>query len=187
MGLFDVLSEAQLATPPRRMGPWRIWRILISIVLSVLFLFIVVRDLDWHAFLSALKNTQQITSFYSAVPFELGSLHGFMRTSQLIGLTSLMWLMDALGVIMLAYVLRIPLLLQQAFIFWAALDFFSAIPSTPGYLGVYQFVAIMTMALFGISQAEALVFILISQILGLLVTGFWGIFSLWRFNGRGLL
>jgi len=112
----------------------------------------------------------------------LKSLHSFKRVVQFTGLTGLIWLMDAMGTVLLAYILKIPLLLQQAFVLLAALGLSSAIPSTPGYVGVYQFVAVTTLAPFGISKADALAYILISQILGYLVIGFWGLLSLWQFN-----
>lgn len=112
----------------------------------------------------------------------LKSLHSFTRVAQFIGLTGLIWLMDAIGVVLLGYILKIPLQLQQAFVLLAALGLSSAIPSTPGYVGVYQFVAVTTLEPFGISRADALAFILISQILGYTVVGFWGLLSLWQFN-----
>ena len=103
---------------------------------------------------------------------------------QFTGLTALIWLMDAVGAVLLAYILKIPLLLQQAFVLLAALGLSSAIPSTPGYVGVYQFVAVTTLAPFGISKADALAYILTSQILGYIIIGFWGILSLWQFNKK---
>ena len=112
----------------------------------------------------------------------LKSLHSFKRIVQFTGLTGLIWLLDAIGTVLLTYILRIPLLLQQAFVLLAALGLSSAIPSTPGYVGVYQFVAVTTLAPFGISKADALAYILISQILGYLIIGFWGLLSLWQFN-----
>lgn len=112
----------------------------------------------------------------------LKSLHSFKRVAQFISLTSLIWLIDALGAVLLAYILRIPLLLQQAFVLLSALGLSSAIPSTPGYVGVYQFVAVTTLAPFGISRADALAYILISQILGYIIIGFWGLLSLWQFK-----
>lgn len=112
----------------------------------------------------------------------LKSLHSITRVMQFTGLTTLIWLMDAAGTVFLAYILKIPLLLQQAFVLLAALGLSSAIPSTPGYVGVYQFVAVTTLAPFGISQADALAFILTSQMLGYLIIGFWGLLSLWQFN-----
>jgi hypothetical protein len=112
----------------------------------------------------------------------LESLHSVKRATLFISLTGLIWLMDAIGIVILSYILKIPLLLQQAFVLIAALGLSSAIPSTPGYLGVYQFVAVATLAPFGISQADALALILIAQILGYFIIGFWGLASLWQFN-----
>jgi glycosyltransferase 2 family protein len=112
----------------------------------------------------------------------LKSLHSFKRIVQFTGLTGIIWVMDAAGSVLLAYILRIPLLLQQAFVLLAALGLSSAIPSTPGYVGVYQFVAVTTLAPFGISKADALAYILVSQVLGFLLIGFWGLLGVWQFN-----
>lgn len=112
----------------------------------------------------------------------LMSLQSFSRAARFIALTGLIWLMDALGTVFLAFILKIPLLIQQAFVLLSALGLSSAIPSTPGYVGVYQFVAVTALAPFEISRADALAFILISQILGYLLIGFWGLLSVWQFN-----
>lgn len=124
----------------------------------------------------------KLDHFFQQFLVGLKSLHSFKRVAQFTGLTGLVWLVDAAGTVFLAYILKIPLLLQQAFVLLAALGLSSAIPSTPGYVGVYQFVAVATLAPFGISKADALAFILISQMLGYLIIGFWGLLSLWQFN-----
>jgi uncharacterized protein (TIRG00374 family) len=133
---------------------------------------------------SILKETHKIglDRFFQQFLTGLKSLHSFRRVTQFIGLTGLIWLMDAIGAVLLGYILKIPLLLQQAFVLLAALGLSSAIPSTPGYVGVYQFVAVTTLAPFKIPKADALAFILISQILGSIVIGFWGLLSLWKLN-----
>jgi uncharacterized protein (TIRG00374 family) len=134
--------------------------------------------------LPVLKETHKIKldDFLQQFLGGLKSLYSISRVAQFTGLTGLIWLMDAIGTVFLAYLLKIPLLIQQAFVLLSALGLSSAIPSTPGYVGVYQFVAVTTLAPFGISQADALAFILISQILGYLLIGFWGLLSLWQFN-----
>lgn len=131
-----------------------------------------------------LKESHKTKLVYFLQQFLVGlkSLHSFKRTLQFTGLTGLIWFMDAAGTVFLAYILKIPLLLQQAFVLLAALGLSSAIPSTPGYVGVYQFVAVTTLEPFGVSRADALAFILISQALGYIVIGFWGMLSLWQFN-----
>jgi glycosyltransferase 2 family protein len=136
-----------------------------------------------------LKETHKIKldHFFQQFLVGLKSLHSVTRVVQFTGLTGLIWLMDAVGTVFLAYILKIPLLLQQAFVLLAALGLSSAIPSTPGYVGVYQFVAVTALEPFGISRADALAFILISQALGYIVVGFWGLLSLWQFNKNAAL
>ncbi len=131
-----------------------------------------------------LRETHKIKLDHFLQQFLVGlkSFHDFPRVMQFTSLTGLIWLMDAVGIVFVAYILKIPLLLQQAFVLLAALGLSSAIPSTPGYVGVYQFVAVSTLAPFGISQADALAYILISQMLGYIIIVFWGVLSLWQFN-----
>jgi hypothetical protein len=45
----------------------------------------------------------------------------------------------------------------------------SALPSTPGYVGIYQFVAVTVLAPLGVAKAAALAFILLAQASGYVV------------------
>lgn len=114
----------------------------------------------------------------------LKPLHNFWHIMQFITLTGLIWAMDAFGLLMLSYILEMPLLLHQTFVLLAALGLSSAIPSTPGYVGVYQFVAVTVLVPFGVSKPNALAYILISQVINYLLVGFWGLISLWQFNKK---
>jgi uncharacterized protein (TIRG00374 family) len=99
----------------------------------------------------------------------LRALHQFQRIIGFILLTALIWTMDGLGTVFLSRILHLPISLDQAFVLLAGLGLSSAIPSTPGYVGVYQFVAVVIFERFGISSANALVFILFFQIMNLLL------------------
>ena len=72
--------------------------------------------------------------------------------------------------------------LDQALVLLAALGLSSAIPSTPGYVGVYQFVAATVLVPFGFSRPDALAYILISQVFNYVVVSFWGLLGLWQLN-----
>jgi uncharacterized protein (TIRG00374 family) len=100
--------------------------------------------------------------------------------------TALIWLMDGISTITLALALHETLTLAQAFLFIAALGLSSAIPSTPGYVGVYQFVAVTVLVPFGTTRESALALILISQVLNLLIVSCWGGMGLW-FGSRSEL
>ena len=58
----------------------------------------------------------------------------------------------------------------------------SAIPSTPGYVGIYQFVAVAVLVPFGFPRVDALAYSLVLQIMNYAVVTFWGLLGLWRIN-----
>ncbi len=110
------------------------------------------------------------------------SLRNSRRLAGFVMMTGLIWLIDAFGVTLGVRIISQTLRLDQAFILLAALGLSSAIPSTPGYVGVYQFVALLVLVPFGFSQPQALAYILISQILGYIVISFWGLIGLFQIN-----
>lgn len=93
--------------------------------------------------------------------------------------TAFIWLMDGFGMVIFASALHETLTLPQAFLFIATLGISSAIPSTPGYVGVYQFVAVTVLVPFGFARESALVLILLSQMMNLLIVSLWGSVGLW--------
>jgi len=108
------------------------------------------------------------------------ALHQPKRALAFILFTSIIWLMDGIGTIILARTLHLDFTLTQSFLLIAGLGLSSAIPSTPGYVGVYQFVAVVVLQPFGVSNANALAFIIFLQILNLLTLSFWGGIAIWR-------
>ena len=95
-------------------------------------------------------------------------------------LTVVIWLTDALMAIVVGRALNLTLALRQALLLLAALGLSSAVPSTPGYVGIYQFVAVTVLAPFGFSRNEALVYIIAFQAVSYSVVIVWGAAGLWR-------
>lgn len=58
----------------------------------------------------------------------------------------------------------------------------SALPSTPGYVGIFQSVAVTVLALFGIDRDAALVYILLLQAQGCILVLPLGLPGLYRFR-----
>jgi len=102
------------------------------------------------------------------------------RGLDLIGLTMVVWLLDSSVVVIVARALALSLALPEALFLIAALALSSAIPSTPGYVGVYQFVAVSVLAPFGFTHGEALAHIIAFQAVAYLVVTAWGLWGLWR-------
>jgi glycosyltransferase 2 family protein len=106
-----------------------------------------------------------------------------LRAGGFLLLTAVVWSLDGIGATIVAHGLHVALTFPQALVLLIALGLSSSIPSTPGYVGVYQLVAVTIMPLFGINQGQALAFILTSQVLTLLLTLCLGLVGLWRLTG----
>ena len=119
----------------------------------------------------------------SAMEQGLRGLRGFHDARRLfgfVGLAILIWFLDAAGTMIGGAALGLPITAPAAFLLIAGLSLGSALPSTPGYVGIYQFVAVSVLTPFGLSRADAIAFILVTQALGYAVIGFWGSLGLWR-------
>lgn len=110
----------------------------------------------------------------------IAALHHPTRAIAFILFTGLIWLLDAIGVLLLAHALHLRFSLVEAFLLLAGLGLSSAIPSTPGYIGIYQFVAVVVLQPFGISNADAIALIIFLQVSGLIIVVFWGGLALGR-------
>jgi uncharacterized protein (TIRG00374 family) len=113
----------------------------------------------------------------------LRAFHDARRLSGFLGLTVLIWNLDALGTVIGGAALGFRIPIAVAFLLIAGLGLGSALPSTPGYVGIYQFVAVTVLTPFGFSRTDAIAYILVAQALMYVVIGFWGSLGLWRYRG----
>jgi uncharacterized protein (TIRG00374 family) len=103
------------------------------------------------------------------------SLQNPRRAIYFVALTAFIWLADGLGTMLGAYMLRLHMSLPQALLLLAGMGLSSAIPSTPGYVGVYQFAAVTVLTPFGFSKSDALAYILVAQAFNYVVVTIWGL------------
>jgi uncharacterized membrane protein YbhN (UPF0104 family) len=92
----------------------------------------------------------------------------------------MIWLMDSLVAISVAWALNLSLTLPKALLLLAALGLSSAAPSTPGYVGIYQFVATTIPIPLGYSRSEALAFIITFQATIYSAVIVWGSTGFWQ-------
>ena len=110
------------------------------------------------------------------------AFHHLRRLAGFLTLTVLIWSLDAAGTVITGAALGLSIPIAVAFLLIAALGVASALPSTPGYIGIYQFVAVTVLTPFGFSRTEAIAFILVAQALMYVVIGFWGAVGLVRYR-----
>jgi uncharacterized protein (TIRG00374 family) len=104
------------------------------------------------------------------------------RLGAFVGLTAVIWTLDAIAVVMGGLALGLTMPVPVAFLLIAALGLGSALPSTPGYVGIYQFVAVTVLMPFGFSRVDAIAYILVAQAVLYVVIGFWGSWALFRYR-----
>jgi uncharacterized membrane protein YbhN (UPF0104 family) len=108
------------------------------------------------------------------------SFHHPSRLGGFLTLTGVIWFLDAVTTIVGAKALSLTISFPNALLLIAGLGLGSALPSTPGYVGVWQFVAVNVLTPFGVTRTDAIAYILFYQALLYVVIGFWGILALAR-------
>jgi len=101
--------------------------------------------------------------------------HNFRLMFAFSGLSFVIWLVEAVGLLFLARAFGAELTLPQTTIFIAALGFASSVPSTPGYVGVFQAIAVLLLPVFGVSEHRAFLVVSVQQLLLLLITAMFGV------------
>jgi uncharacterized protein (TIRG00374 family) len=112
----------------------------------------------------------------------LRSLHDAGRILRFLACSAVIWSIDAVNLVMIARALGIPAGFRAALLLLTGLGLGSALPSTPGYVGIYQFVAVSALAPFGISRTDALGYILVVQGLSYLVITALGLVAIWDYR-----
>ena len=95
-------------------------------------------------------------------------------------LTVAVWATDVVCAYFVGAAFNLRLQPAQILLLLACLGLSSAIPSTPGYVGIYQFVAVIILTPLGIARSQALVYILAFQAVSYIVVTVWGLLGLWK-------
>lgn len=142
----------------------------------------------WHSLLARAPVPERfrgkLTQILEQILNGLRAFHDVRRLATFLALTALIWFMDAVGTILGARSLNIHLSLPVAYLLLTGLGLGSALPSTPGFVGIYQFVAVEVLTPFGYSRSAVIAYTLLLQVLQYLSTGIWGVFALLRFRKR---
>ncbi len=110
----------------------------------------------------------------------LRAFHHVSRFAVFAGISFSVWFLDAIGAMVIGKALHIDLTFSVAMLLLAGLALASSAPSTPGYVGIYQAVAVGILPAFGISKSDAIAYILVFQGLSYAVFLPWGILGFWQ-------
>lgn len=108
--------------------------------------------------------TERLSRFIEQFLQGLRALHSPKRALSFVAITLVIWSIDTVCAMVIARGVHFSLSIFHALTLLAALGLASAAPSTPGYVGIYQFVAVSVLEPFGVTKSEALVFIVAFQV-----------------------
>ncbi len=114
------------------------------------------------------------------------SLHHPGRLTKYVILTGVIWALDGVVMVAVAKSLGLALGWSVALLVVVGLGLGSALPSTPGYVGIWQFVAVTLLTPFGFTQSDAIAFILLFQAVSYGIFLAWGLLGVSR-TSPGLL
>lgn len=97
------------------------------------------------------------------------AFHNWKRLAGFTFLTVVIWVSDGFGTMIGARGLGLHITFPAAMLLLVGMGLGSALPSTPGYVGVYQFAAVTILPLFGVSRDGALAYSLVLQAIGYVV------------------
>jgi uncharacterized protein (TIRG00374 family) len=161
---------------------------MLAIVFAVVAILIVVPRTEtfWR---SALQRTRfsepwrkRLLRMLEQVVLGMRAFHHRSRHLQFAVLTGVIWCLDACGAMLVGRSLRMDIPLEAAFVLLAGLALGSTIPSTPGYVGVFQFVTVTVLEAYGIRHSAGLTYSLVLQAAAYAVITFWGLIGIWRFR-----
>jgi uncharacterized protein (TIRG00374 family) len=121
----------------------------------------------------------RLKSLAEQVLLGMRAFHNTGRFLYFAALTIVIWVIDGIATTTAAHALNLGMSFSVAMLLLTALGLGSALPSTPGYVGIFQFVAVTVLVPMGIAKSDALAFILVFQAYGYAVTLLLGLPCLW--------
>ncbi len=119
--------------------------------------------------------TEKLIGIMEKVLDGIRALHDLRRVLIFGGFTLAIWSCDTFTAIIGMQALGMSMSPPVAFFLITGLALGSVLPSTPGYVGIYQIVAISVLVPFGYSNADAIAYILLFQVLQFANYAVWGL------------
>jgi glycosyltransferase 2 family protein len=144
----------------------------------------------WKTLLERLPLPHGLAEKFGAILAQvlvgLRTFHDAGRIARFAGLTIVIWCSDAAGTMIIARSLGLSISLPVAFLLITGLGLGSALPATPGYVGIYQFVAVSVLTPFGFAKSDAIAYSFLSQAMQYVFVSFYGLLAFSRQRGLSL-
>jgi glycosyltransferase 2 family protein len=153
-----------------------IWTIALPAILSLVVVAFIspfvqifwVRCLHWLPVGTSLKSG--LEKFLNGMLDGVRVFHNPWFLGKFLFLTLIIWCVDATLFVVIASAFGATLTFPQSIIFVAIIGFASSVPSTPGYVGVYQAIAVALLPVFGMKESQAFLLASFFQLMFLTLT-----------------
>lgn len=153
-----------------------IWTIALPVVLALVAVAFMapfmqsfwIRCIHWLPMGGSLKIT--LEKFLAGMLDGVRVFHNPWFLGKFLLLTLVVWCFDATLFVVIASAFGATLTLPQSVIFVAIIGFASSVPSTPGYVGVYQAIAVVLLPVFGMKESQAFLLASFFQLMFLALT-----------------
>ena len=116
------------------------------------------------------------------IALALTAVRNPLRLSKVCALSAVVWTLDATAAVILAHALGMRLFFSVALLLSTGLALGSALPSTPGALGIFQLVAVTVLMPFNFTQTDAAIYTLVAQAGSYVVITTLGLIGLWQYR-----
>lgn len=173
-----------------------IWTIVLPVVLLLVVVAFIAPKMQsfWvrliHLMPLGVAFKMRLEAFLNGLLDGIRVFHNPFFLMQFLGYTVVIWFIDALMFKSLAAAFGGELTVAQSVIFVAIIGFASSVPSTPGYVGVYQAIAVALLPVFGMKESQAFLSVSFFQVMFLGITavlGGYGWFVMQRRIGKARL
>jgi uncharacterized protein (TIRG00374 family) len=127
-----------------------------------------------------LRLRDHLMNLAAQILLGLRTFHSLSRLAGFGLFTVVIWSVDCVTAMLCAHALGIDLPFRVALLLLAGIGLGSALPSTPGYVGIYQFVTVSILTPFGVPHDDALAYSFVSQAMGYVVVLVLGLPCLYR-------
>lgn len=149
----------------------------------------------WGPLASRLERIQRLSSMVRRLRerwldrfFEgLASIRHPGRMAMFLGLTCALWFVDAICTVLVARALGVVISIPAALVLLSALGASSAVPLTPGQIGVYQWVASSVLGSYGVAPEPAVLISIGLQAVNYLILLAWGAVGVLQLGGPEVL
>jgi uncharacterized protein (TIRG00374 family) len=126
------------------------------------------------------KLTGKLLTIMEHVLSGIRAFHDRGRLFRFVGLMLIIWFLDAISTLTLMRSLGMHASIGVAFLLITSLGLGSALPATPGYVGIFQFVAVSVLVPFGFTRSEAIAYIIFNQAINYVGNAVWGVIAFSR-------